>query len=248
MTTITKYRIYCITDSKWEYVWKETSPTTCPANNTHIVNENSVSSIEKMSPNTITIDEENLKNQTGKNFRAESYTIVCPPGVSAHRYTWVRPISVCETNFVSKIEHNGDIIDNKIGGDLPIGVLTKSVDTGANILPVSQTVFDNTSIGFLIEIKNGENSQEMGELMIKNTNSNNYITEFNASRFYPTGSHVYFKVQTIKNYKIVNTGDHGIGIYRKSSSYLPANVPSTVYYTNNGSETKEITFYIEYLY
>jgi hypothetical protein len=248
MTTINKYIIYCITDRRWEYTWRETPPTVCPINNTHIVNNNSISSFETMSPNIMIIDEEYSEHATGKNFRTESYTMVCPPGTSAHQYTWVRPISVCETRFVSNAEHNGDTIDNKVGGGSPIGVLTTGIETGANILPVSQTVIDSAAIGFLIEIKNGEDSQEMGELMVKNAIDNELTTEFSTSRSYPTGSYIYYKAQTIKNYKIVNVGEHGIGIFRKNSSYLPANVPSTVYYTNNGVETKEITFYIEYLY
>lgn len=41
-----KYKIYCNTDSKYEYVWKESTdsaPTTCPANTSHSVNTSSVS-------------------------------------------------------------------------------------------------------------------------------------------------------------------------------------------------------------
>jgi hypothetical protein len=248
MTTITKYRIYCITDSQWEYAWRETPPTVCPVDNTHTVNNQSISGFETMSPNTMTINEEYPGYSTGKNFRAESYTMICPTGTSIHQYTWARPISVCEIKFISNVEHNGDIINNKVGGGSPVGILTTSVETGANILPVSQTVIDNTLIGFLIEIKNGGDSQEIGELIVKNAIDNELTTEFTASQSYPTGSYIYMKAQTIKNYKIVNVGVNGIGIYRKSSSYLPANVPSSVYYTNNGAETKEITFYIEYLY
>jgi hypothetical protein len=248
MTTIVKYRIYCTTDGKWEETWRETPPSVCPINNTHLVNGESVQELETISPNTITIDEEYPTHTTGKNFRTESYTMVCTPGISTHEYTWPRPISVCETRFVSKNEHIGDIINNKIGGHSPIGVLTSTIETGSNVLPVSQTSIDNTQIGFLIEIKNGENSEELGELMIKNSINNELTTELNTSHSYPTGSYIYFKAQIIKNYKIVNIGEHGIGIFRKSSSYLPANTPSIIYYTNIGSETKEITFYIEYLY
>lgn len=30
MTTVNKYRVWCNVDSKYEYVWAETEPTTCP--------------------------------------------------------------------------------------------------------------------------------------------------------------------------------------------------------------------------
>lgn len=44
MTTLYKYRIYCITDSKWEYKWNDVPITTCPRNSEHDVNPNSISS------------------------------------------------------------------------------------------------------------------------------------------------------------------------------------------------------------
>ena len=37
------YRIYCETDSKWEYLWSNSEPTTCPTNAGHSVNSNSIS-------------------------------------------------------------------------------------------------------------------------------------------------------------------------------------------------------------
>jgi len=40
---INKYRIYCTTDNKWEYIWDTSAPTTCPVNGVHTVNANSVS-------------------------------------------------------------------------------------------------------------------------------------------------------------------------------------------------------------
>ena len=42
----TFYRIYCETDSKWEYAWDDAPITTCPENVGHTVNSNSISDIE----------------------------------------------------------------------------------------------------------------------------------------------------------------------------------------------------------
>lgn len=251
MTTITKYRIYCETIGQWVETWRETPPTTCPINDTHTVNGNSVQELETISPNTVKIDEESVGKTTGKNFRAESYTMICPTGTSVHTYQWVRPISVCETNFISTDEHIGDFVNNYVGGNSPVGVLTTGIETGANILPVSQTVIDNTFIGYKIIIKTGATgptSYEFGELLIHNTVDNELTTELTASQSHPAGSYIFFQSQIMKNYKIVSSGFHGIGINRKSSSYLPENTPSNIHYTNNGTGTKEITFFVEYLY
>lgn len=53
MATFYKYRIYCDTDSKWEYIWDTVEPTVCPTNAGHTVNSNSVSDEDKVKSKTI---------------------------------------------------------------------------------------------------------------------------------------------------------------------------------------------------
>lgn len=49
MTTITKYRIYCNTESNWVESWSETEISVCPNNNSHDVNSNSLQELESIS-------------------------------------------------------------------------------------------------------------------------------------------------------------------------------------------------------
>ena len=133
MTTIIKYRIYCNTDDKWEETWRSSDDptlTVCPVNNTHEINGSSLQELETISESVIKIDEEGTEHSTGKHFRSESYTIIAPTGTSLHQYTWEKPISVCEIKFGASKEHFGDIVNNKIGGHIPVGYLTASVETG----------------------------------------------------------------------------------------------------------------------
>lgn len=48
-----KYQIYCETDSKWEYVWRDSPPSICPVNNNHTVNSDTVSVVESINKNDI---------------------------------------------------------------------------------------------------------------------------------------------------------------------------------------------------
>ena len=41
-----KYRIYCETDSTWEYVFRTTPPTVCPDDAGHTVNANSINLVK----------------------------------------------------------------------------------------------------------------------------------------------------------------------------------------------------------
>ena len=42
-TEYLKWKIYCITDSQYEYIWDDVSPTVCPVNGGHSVDTNQVS-------------------------------------------------------------------------------------------------------------------------------------------------------------------------------------------------------------
>lgn len=56
MSIIYKYRIYCKTDEKFEYVWDTTPPTICPIDGGHSVESASVLAIDKNFLRTITAD------------------------------------------------------------------------------------------------------------------------------------------------------------------------------------------------
>jgi hypothetical protein len=44
--TINKWQIWCNTDNKWEEVWSEFEPNTCPVNNTHSIDVSKISIID----------------------------------------------------------------------------------------------------------------------------------------------------------------------------------------------------------
>lgn len=46
MTELNKYRIYCTTESTNVFVWSETTPTVCPNNNTHTIDDDSIVIVE----------------------------------------------------------------------------------------------------------------------------------------------------------------------------------------------------------
>lgn len=53
-TQIFKWKIYCTTDSQYEYIWQGSAPTTCPANGGHSVDTNRVSKESEIQVVTIT--------------------------------------------------------------------------------------------------------------------------------------------------------------------------------------------------
>lgn len=55
MTTVNRYRIFCNTENAYVYTWDTSPPTSCPNNNTHTVDLDSVTLIESISEDTISM-------------------------------------------------------------------------------------------------------------------------------------------------------------------------------------------------
>ena len=68
MPNLYKYRIYCQTDSKWEYIWNDIAPTTCPVNVAHTVNSNSIGELAQVRRIQEINDSHSPYTITGYNF------------------------------------------------------------------------------------------------------------------------------------------------------------------------------------
>lgn len=58
MTDVNKYRVWCSTDSQWEYVWAEAAPTTCPTDTGHTIDSGQTSIVGKLSEETVEVTQE----------------------------------------------------------------------------------------------------------------------------------------------------------------------------------------------
>lgn len=54
--TIYKYRVYCTTTSEYKYIWSPIKPTTCPANDTHTIDVNSITITDKVEKNEYAVN------------------------------------------------------------------------------------------------------------------------------------------------------------------------------------------------
>jgi hypothetical protein len=52
------YRVYCSTENEWKYVWGETTPTVCPFNGSHTINENATTILKTVSSKGRTTDDD----------------------------------------------------------------------------------------------------------------------------------------------------------------------------------------------
>jgi hypothetical protein len=128
MTTIIKYRLWCTTDSKYEYVLREddTEPTMCPTDTAHAINKSRTSVYRTYEFNKVKIQEEVI--DTGGNFCATTLNITATKNnISSGEILFPFPISALAVEFVAEEIHRGDTVNLIVGENTPIGVILVSV-------------------------------------------------------------------------------------------------------------------------
>lgn len=140
MTTLYKYRIYCITDSKYEYVWAETTPTTCPTNTADTIDSSSITIVETREPDETRIKEEIIP--TGGHFATTTLKINATKNTTTTvTKTFPFPISALSVEFVTTTDHMEDTLNLVIGKDTIIGNIV------ANVSPATAWVSQNYTEG-----------------------------------------------------------------------------------------------------
>ncbi|MBA42966.1 MAG: hypothetical protein CMF62_03020 [Magnetococcales bacterium] len=250
-----KYRIYCETDSKWEFVWREenqSQPTTCPVDTNHNINSSSVAIVDERSELKVQIQEEKIT--TGGHFRLEDYTFTCLGNQTTFfEFSIPTPSSVLSYKLVVQPNMGGDEFGGIVGPDTIIGAIGSPVGTSDTTFTVTNTVIENAFLGASCNLFDGTNTDEVGFIIgidsenstitVQNTPSNTY------SPLTPTYVRIGVKMANdIKLPYLPNGGYMEVGQSKIGASHLPANTITRVRYKNNTSETKECHVLYEYLY
>lgn len=119
-----------------------------------------------------------------------------------------------------------------------------------HILSVSSTVTQNTLIGYSINLYNGVNTDNLGDVLLVDKEFNLIYVELPPTNSYTTSPITYIRqtVSHVKNFKIGTAGLHSIGDNKIGGAYLPADTLVSIHYTNNGAATNKFVGSVEYLY
>jgi len=249
------YRLWCTTDSKYEY-WilneNDPSPTKCPTDGDHTIDTSSIAIIKTISDNIVTVKEESV--DTGANYMTESI-VICgdtgPDVTTTHDFSWPFPISVLDIQFVAEEINRGDQITLSVGPDTIVGALTNHAATGATGLNVSQTVIDNSMVGFYIDLFTPPSTiEDLGRIVSMDKINNIIYCENATSSYFSAAGPTYVRqtVYVIRNYTIGPPQRYPIGDSKIGGSYVPANTIVRVGYINKGDTSRALTPIIEYLY
>lgn len=249
MTTIYKYRVYCTTDSKYEYVWAETEPTACPVNTAHTIDTNTITIVDTRDENITTIQEESTP--TGGNFRAIGKSLdILANETKIDDNVWDYNISALAIGFNSDTDNQGDNIELIVGPDTVIGAITSNVSISDTVINVSSTVLDHAMVGFRINLFDGVNTEDLGEIISIDETNKTLTFSGGSSQAFSAASPTYVRmsVYVVQNFVIGKPGPWEVGQSKIGGSFVPAGTIIRIIYYNNTASAKNFTAQLEYLY
>jgi hypothetical protein len=252
-TSVKKWRVWCTTDNKYEYVWSETEPTTCPYNPiSHTIDASKTAAIEIINENIVSIKEELVQTQGIYRFRGYDFTIPSgtPGAVTQLNITWNRPITLLNGEFDAQTAHIGDLITAKVIPPTPIGAITAPVSIGDTVIHASPTVFDNIYNGFNVYITDGVNLDVLGENMSKNDVAGTITVQTAAAHAFSPLSPTYISIDVpvVENLTVKTARTYEFAKKKVGGKMIPAGVTFRIYYTNNSGTQKDFSFNFEFMY
>lgn len=251
MSEVNRYKIYCTTDSKMEYVWGTEPPTKCPTNTAHTVDLDSVAIHQTIGESVVRVKEEDIP--TGGHFRVETITInSAADETKVVDISWPIPISVLEIVVHPTTGMQMDHVSVNISPNTIIGALTADVAIGATTFNVSPTVTANTAIGYHLCLTDGTNTDACGRVLAIDTTNGTVTMETPTTHAFAAATPTYVTQDIYMMYQhelaVSDTPFH-VGGSKIGASYIPANTTIRITYHNSSSTNpKHFVASVEYLY
>jgi len=207
--------------------------------------------LEENQEQVVVIEEEG-EQKTGKRFQASTFDVPIEAGtagaMTCKEFTYPIPICILAAQISPSAYCVGDWWELHVAPDTVIGSLASDVTAGDTEIFVSQTVLDNTAVGYFLKLADGTNTDDLGRVI--EVRGSSVVVETAAVNGFAAATPTYVK-QTIKmiyDYKIFQADRITIGESKVGGSYVPAGTVLRVCYTNETTGAKEFNAKVEYLY
>lgn len=250
---VDKWRVYCETDSKYEYAWRDENqgqPTTCPVDTAHTITSGSQTIVDSKRDVEVIIKEEDVK--TGGHYQARTFEIDVAASDSTKELeiSFPFPVSLLAAEWVNKAAFEGDQIQVCVGMKTTIGSITENVAASATTFDVSQSVIDNAFVGQLVHLSDGTNEDLCGRIISIDSVNKKITCETATTQSFLAATPTYVKVsvEMMPKGPLDDSGRAQVGGAKIGGSYIPANTTVTVTYFNDSGTAKKMRFVWEYLY
>jgi hypothetical protein len=230
-------------------VWDTTTPSVCPTNHTHSIDNTTIVVDDSISTNTTKILQENKSTQG--NFCSETRTVIVgPKSIALHKMSWKYPISVFGSYFNTTSGMTGDIINCYVASNTTIGVAVIPVSIGVKTFTVSSTVFDYINLGHKITICSLDGSviNDVGYCIAINKENSTIETDIVTTNTFSAPSYIQFTIHNIRNFVIDKPGKVCIAERSLAGSYIPPDTYVQITYENISNAIKSFVYHFDYFY
>jgi hypothetical protein len=241
-----KYRLFCNTEQTYHFVWSDSTPTTCPANNQHEIDNVTISIIDSITTSAVNIVQESVP--TGGNYRVEGRKLdISANSTQSEDIVFPYQLSVLTITIHTSEENEDDILNCYIAPNTTVGVLTQAATQGDTTLHVWPTVVANMKVGYRVSIVDSV-PIDLGECIAMDTVNNTITLQSGIPQGFDNGSFVQMTINNVKNF--VLKGDTVYELARKTigSSALAPGLVVRIQYQNLGETPKKFYYSFEYMY
>ena len=234
---VDRYRLFCNTESAYQYIWSNSLPSVCPNNNTHTIDINTVSIVDSVSSAAVEVVQQ---SGTGGNYTCQSFCFDIPANSTVtEQYSWPYPISVSTMHFTSDITQIGDLVSGVISPHTVIGTLAADLPATGTILSVTPSVVQSAITGTLATVTDGTNTIDLGNFHNINTTNNTVCVQLAPDAPFAATSptRVMMSFQNI-SLEIGQPGLYTFGSQQLKGASMPANTIMQITYTNTGQTLK----------
>lgn len=250
LTTVYRYRLWCTSDMKYEYVWAETAPTTCPTNTAHTIDADMTTIIEVNRPDAVLLKEE-FASPTGGNAKVWGEQVnITQNTTTVINLSWPFPVTILSGNMFAPEGSDGDLIELVVAPDVTVGAIVAPVAPGATVISVSPTVIEHIMVGYYAKLDNGTNQDDLGRVININKDLNQITIETaTVHAFSPlTPTYVKMTVKVIENLRLDSKRYYDFGKKKQGGKTIPANIVIRITYTEISGIDKVLRFWFEGIY
>ena len=246
MSLLSRYVVPCITESVAVVSdYRNTPPTTCPNNDTHIINADGIYIYHTITSKTVTINQDSSIS-TGGYYRADQFDLSISGGTGAtasYDISYPYNIGVYSVTLLVSSDNVGDSYDVVSYPDTPVGLLSTALAIGDTGLTLPSVVLLNP--GFNISITDGVNTDDLG--YITAIDGTGGIASFSNPTLnsFDIGSIVLISVPRVRNGKFIKNSNISLGFSKIGSAGLPAGKVVRFSYINNTGAPKTLNFIVE---
>lgn len=192
---------------------------------------------------------------TGGRYQAQSFEFDITHDIGtwdSMEVSFPYPTSLFSTEWINETLFENDIVKVEVAPNTIIGSISSNVSVSDTVINVSQTVVDNIRLGYLLNLFDGTNSDDLGRVIDIDKDALTVTVETASTIAFASSTPTYARmtIQFIPHIMLKGLGRVELAKDVVGGSYIPANSPITVSYKNvEGTTTgKCFSFILEYKY